>query len=297
MDIVVFGAGSIGSLLGGLLSRVHDVTLIARPDHVELVNRNGLVIDGLQEWHVHPEARTEVAGLEADLALVTVKSYDCEVAARELSRASVDAVCSVQNGMGNEETLAEFLSDPVLGGTTTYGADRRAPGSVTMTGEGVVTLGLFHGGDRDLLMAIASAFDEAGINVETVDDIHTTLWRKLVVNAAINPVTALARCRNGAVADEPLASIARVAASETVAVAAETGIYLDEEAAIETVFDVARATADNRSSMLQDVLAERRTEIDAINATVVDRTEEVAVPVNATLSGLVVGWERTNELR
>ncbi len=297
MDIVVFGAGSLGSLIGGLLSKTHEVTLVGRQPHVDRINASGLAITGLRSERVKPRAQTDLEGIEADLALVTVKSYDTEAAARALATASIDTVCSLQNGLGNEEILADTLDCPIIAGTATYGADLTTPGTVSMTGEGAITIGLFRGGDRELLESIETAFDTAGVGVEVSHEINITLWEKLVVNAAINPVTALARCRNGSLVNDPLASIAEQAAIEAVSVAQQSGIDLDEEVSIETVFEVAQVTADNRSSMLQDVLASRRTEIDAINGTVVDRAGTVPVPVNETLAGLLVGWEREHGIR
>ncbi|MFW6153271.1 MAG: ketopantoate reductase family protein [Halobacteriota archaeon] len=297
MDSVVFGAGSLGSLIGGLLTHAHEVTLIGRRRHVEAVRASGLEITGLRSEVVHPDAHTEVEGLSADLAIVTVKSYDTAVAARALQRASFGAVCSLQNGLGNEEILAESLDVPIVGGSATYGADRTAPGVVEMTGEGTVTIGRFRGGDDAQLTRLVDAFEAAGIVAEATDDIRRTLWRKLAINAAINPVTALARTRNGALVDGPLKSVASAAGAEVVAVANEHDVGLDRDATLSTVFEVAAATGTNRSSMLQDVLAEQRTEIDAINGVIVDRARDVAVPVNATLAELVIGWERGCGLR
>lgn len=297
MDIVVFGAGSIGSLIGGLLTRAHEVTLVGRAPHVEAIRERGLEITGLRSEVVHPEARTDVDGLSAEVALVTVKSYDTAVAARSLRSASIDAVCSLQNGLGNEEVLAELLDVPVIGGSVTYGAERTAPGVVEMTGAGTVTLGRFRGGDDTVLDRLVTAFDAAEVAAEASDDIRTTLWRKLAINAAINPVTALSRSRNGALVDGPLASVASAAGAEVVAVANEHGIGLNRDETLATVFEVAEATGANRSSMLQDVIGEQRTEIDAINGVVVERASTTGVPVNATLADLLVGWERERGLR
>ncbi|MFP4590814.1 MAG: ketopantoate reductase family protein [Halobacteriales archaeon] len=297
MEIVVFGAGSLGSLVGGLLSRVHDVTLVGRPPHMDRVAEAGLRIGGLLDECVHPEARTDATGLTSDLALVTVKSYDTEAAAEALADGEHGAVCSLQNGLGNEEVLAEGVDAPVLGGTATYGADLVAPGEVHMTGRGDVTVGRFRGGDEALLGVVVSAFEVADVATKRTDDIRTQLWVKLAINAAINPVTALSRRRNGAVAEEPLAGVAMAAAREVELVAAVNEVDLAGPRVLSRVREVAAATAENRSSMLQDVLEEQRTEIDAINGAVVDRAGTVQVPVNEALTGLIRGWERGLDLR
>lgn len=297
MEIVVFGAGSLGSLLGGFLSNVHDVTLIARESHANAVEETGLEITGIVDEVVYPASRTTVDGLTADLALVTVKAYDTSDAAACLEKGEFDAVCSLQNGLGNEGILATVLDCPVLGGTVTYGADLERPGLVCMTGRGEITLGLYRGGNRVLLERVASAFSDASLEVTTTDDIRRVLWEKLVVNAAINPLTALAHCQNGAVAHPPLRGLAAAVTDEVVQVANHNDIDIDPTEMRSSVLEVADNTADNRSSMLQDFEAGRRTEIDAITGAVIDRADTVDVVINETLAALVMGWERENGLR
>ena len=295
MDILVFGAGSLGSLLGGLLARAHDVTLVGREPHVAAVRSDGLRITGVEALDVAPAATTDATGASADLALVTVKAYDTEVAARTLATGDYGAVCSLQNGMGNEETLAGAVDAPVLAGTATYGARLVDPGHVEWTGRGTITLGAWRPAD-DVATAerIAAAFRAADLDAEATPDVRRRLWEKLAVNAAINPVTALAGVENGALTADPLADLARTAAVETARVARADGTDLDEETATAAVATVARETARNRSSMLQDVARGRRTEIDAINGYVVGRAAATgeSVPVNRTLAALIRGWER-----
>ena len=146
MNVVVFGAGSLGSLVGGLLAREHAVTLVGRDPHVAAVRESGLRVEGAFDFGVRPEATTDGRGLDADLAVVTVKAFDTETAADALATGDVDAVISLQNGLGNETTLAARLDCPVLAGTVTYGAELSAPGVVTCTGEGDVALGPRSGG-------------------------------------------------------------------------------------------------------------------------------------------------------
>jgi 2-dehydropantoate 2-reductase len=295
MDILVFGAGSLGSLLGGLLARAHDVTLVGREPHVAAVRSDGLRITGVEALDVAPAATTDATGASADLALVTVKAYDTEVAARTLATGDYGAVCSLQNGMGNEETLAGAVDTPVLAGTATYGARLVDRGHVEWTGRGTITLGAWRPAD-DVATAerIAAAFRAADLDAEATPDVRRRLWEKLAVNAAINPVTALAGVENGALTTDPLADLARTAAVETARVARADGTDLDEETATAAVATVARETARNRSSMLQDVTRGRRTEIDAINGYVVGRAAATgeSVPVNRTLAALIRGWER-----
>jgi 2-dehydropantoate 2-reductase len=288
MEIVVLGAGSLGSLVGGLCAREHRVTLVGRAPHVAAIRASGLHVGGAFDFTVHPAARTDPLDA-ADLALVTVKAFDTPGVACALADCDLDAVCSLQNGLGNEERLATRL-DGVLAGTCTYGARLVEPGHVDCTGVGEVALGAPDGGRSARAERVGRALRAAGVETTVADDMPRRLWTKLAVNAGINPTTALARVPNGALGTDPLAGIAREAARETARVARDQGVDLGDDEAVAALDAVVEATAGNTSSMLQDVLAGRRTEIDAISGAVVDRASS-AVPVNRTLAGLVRAWE------
>ncbi|MFD1513937.1 ketopantoate reductase family protein [Halomarina rubra] len=292
MDVVVFGAGSLGSLLGGLLARAHDVTLVGRHRHVERVRREGLRVTGAVEATVFPDARTD-APASADLALVTVKAYDTAAAASALADTDLDATLSLQNGLGNERRLAEALDAPALAGTCTYGARLVGPGEVACTGVGEVVLGAREGGASTLADRVGAAFTEADVATTVADDMPRRLWEKLAVNAGINAPTALARIQNGSLLDGDVADLTRTAACEVAAAARADGVDLTDDAAVNAVERVARATADNRSSMLQDVEKARRTEVDSINGVV----SGPDAPVNRTLTALLRAWERERGLR
>jgi 2-dehydropantoate 2-reductase len=294
MEILVFGAGSLGSLVGGLLSRTHEVTLVGHDPHAATVEADGLRITGVETIEVSPSATTDAAGASADLAVVTVKAYDTAAAARTLATGDYDAVCSLQNGMGNEGVLAEAVDAPVLAGTVTCGAELVGPGHVEWTGHGTITLGAWRpADDATLAERIATAFRAADLEATATTDVRRRLWEKLAVNAAINPVTALARVENGELRSGGLADLARTAAAETAAVARASGVDLPAESVREAVDTVVRETARNRSSMHRDVARGRRTEIDAINGYVVERADatDTPVPVNRTLATLIRGWE------
>lgn len=313
MKVVVFGAGSLGSLIGGSLARAHDVTLLGRDPHMGTVRRSGLEITGEYGFRTYPDARTD-GPPEADLAVLTTKAFDTESAARALV-GRADCVLSLQNGMGNEEVLRTEL-DRVLAGTCTYGALYREPGVVRCTGRGEVVLGTLpetgsetsDRGDRDdsadradrsdrtVADRVGAAFQEAGIETTVVDDMTDRLWEKLAINAAINPVTALAGVPNGALRTGEAQRLATGAACETARVARSQGVDLAEDRALAALEDVLETTAANDSSMLQDVQQERRTEIDAISGYVVDRASE-PVPITGTLRDLVRAWERAQGLR
>jgi 2-dehydropantoate 2-reductase len=298
MDIVVFGAGSLGSLLGGLLARTHEVTLVGRQPHVGAIRENGLQISGAIDATVRPDAR-ERPPSRADLAVVCVKAFDTETAAETLSTCDLDVCLSVQNGLGNESILAEYLDATVLAGTCTYGAVRSEPGTVECTGVGRVAVGPRDGGRSASADRVGEAFETADIVATVASDMPRRLWEKLAVNAGINATTALARIENGALTDGDGGAVAAAAARETAAVARSEGVSLEEETAQDALRRVAEATAENTSSMQQDVLAGRRTEVDAINGYVErrGRANGIDVPVNATLARLLRAWETARGVR
>ena len=293
MNVVVFGAGSLGSLVGGLLAREHAVTLVARDPHASAVNESGLTVSGAFDFRVRPDATTDGTDLRADCAVVTVKSFHTDIAAEQLSTGDFGVVCSLQNGMGNEAILADRLDCPVLAGTATYGAVLSEPGHVECTGIGDVVLGARDGGHSTVADRVGEAFSASSIETTVAEDMPRRLWEKLAVNAGINPTTALARVENGALRAGEAEHVATTAARETAAVARAEGVGLTDEDAVDVVAAVAAATAGNTSSMRQDMEAGKRTEIDAINGYVVarGRKHDVETPINRTLAGLVNTWE------
>ncbi|NKE34627.1 ketopantoate reductase family protein [Natronococcus sp. JC468] len=299
MEIVIFGAGSLGSLVGAVLAREHDVTLVGREDHVDAVRERGLVLEGELGADVAPRATTDGAGIAADLAIVTVKSYDTPRAADTLATGAFEAVLSLQNGMGNEGVLADALECPVLAGTASYGAVLRDPGVVECTGHGEVVLGDRRGRHSAIADRVGAAFQSAGLETTVSDGMPRHLWEKLAVNAGINAVTALTATDNGAVLEAPANDLARSATRETARVARAEGVVLSNREALAALEAVATETAANTSSMRQDVRAERRTEIDAINGYVLERATArgLETPTNRVLAALVRTWERGRGLR
>lgn len=298
MDIVVFGAGSLGSLVGGLLARAHEVTLVGRDPHVGQVSDSGLRVTGECTAHVHPDAVTDGRSLAADVAIVTVKSFDTAEAADALASGSFETVLSLQNGL-TEELLTNRLDVPVLAGTATYGARLLEPGHVECTGVGRVVLGALDGGISPHAERVGKAFRDADIETLVASDMPRRRWEKLAVNAGINAVTALARVENGALADGDAADVGHAATRETARVARAEGVSLPNRVARNALETVVETTAKNRSSMLQDVERETRTEVDAITGVVVEIGDEhgIDVPTNRVLAGLLRAWESGRGLR
>ncbi|SFR32755.1 ketopantoate reductase family protein [Halogeometricum limi] len=298
MDILVFGAGSLGTLVGAVLARTHDVTLVGRDPHVSNVRESGVRVSGALDVHTTPAATTAGEGRAADLAIVTVKSFDTPAAVDALSTGAFDAVLSLQNGL-TEGELAAGLDAPVLAGTATYGARLTAPGHVECTGVGRVVLGARRGGTDPRAERVGKAFRDAGLDTLVAADMPRRRWEKLAVNAGINAVTALARVENGALAEGPGSELAHRAARETARVARAEGVSLTNRRARASLAEVVDATSANRSSMLQDVDAGRRTEVDAIHGVVVERAERhrLDVPTHRTLAALLRTWERGRGVR
>ena len=298
MEVLVFGAGALGSLVGGLLARAHDVTLVGRDPHVRRIRADGLRIDGELDVRVRPRAVTDGTDRAADLALVTTKAYDTDAAARALASGEHGAVCPLQNGL-TEERLAAALDATVLAGTASYGARLAEPGRVTCAGTGEVVVGARSGGPSPSAERVGEAFAAAGVEAVVAEDMPARRFEKLAVNAGVNGPSALARAENGPTVDGPAGDVGREAARETARVARAAGVGLADADAVAAVERVAADTAANRSSMLEDVERGRRTEVDAIYGAVVDRAEKhgVAVPTCRTLASLVRGWETAQELR
>ncbi|MEE9173377.1 MAG: 2-dehydropantoate 2-reductase [Thermoplasmata archaeon] len=293
--VLVFGAGAMGSLVGGLLSRKHETVLVGRKSHVAAIRQHGLRITGKTNLVVRPEA-VEVLPREPDpdLVIVAVKAYDTANAARALkSLVGTALFLSLQNGLGNEETLAA-TGARVLGGVTNQGITFVGPGEVHHAGTGDTYIGPFEGAEREDAVRVVEAFNESGLSSHLVGDIRTELWLKAIVNACINPLTALLRAPNGYVlGTSATEQIVRDVIQEGVQVAARYGVDLVADDVFERVASVVQATAENRSSMLQDLERGRRTEIDAINGAIarLGRKRGQPVPTNALLAGLIAAAE------
>jgi 2-dehydropantoate 2-reductase len=230
-----------------------------------------------------------------DAAVVCVKAYGtpwaADVAARILSDGGV--VATIQNGLGNVETLARRIDpDRISRGVTYVGAELVGE-KLEATGAGRVELGRpRHPAARQALESLAKAMADGGMDVTVVDDPWPSVWRKLVVNAAMNPTTAIFRLRNPELPGHPAGGpLADELARETARVATAAGIAIDADAAP----GMWRSTATfvNRSSMLQDVAAGRPTEIDAINGAVAQEGRRLGVPapVNEAITLLVKAIE------
>jgi 2-dehydropantoate 2-reductase len=213
--------------------------------------------------------------------LVLVKAWQTERVAVQLKECLAEdgLVLTLQNGLGNRETLAQRLGlSRVALGTTTTGATLLGPGLVRAGGEGIISIER-----HEALGPIEEALKSAKFNVKVVEDAQSLIWGKLVINAAINPLTALLRVANGKLLESPSArEMMGALANETAQVAEAEKIQLPFSNPIAAAEEVARKTAANRSSMLQDVLRGAPTEIDAICGAVVKAAQKhnIDTPAN-----------------
>ena len=236
-----------------------------------------------------------------DAAVVCTKTYGTPWAADIARRAlaPVGVLVTVQNGLGNLETLAAAVgADRVSLGAIYVGARLLPDGSLFATGAGRVELGRPRDARaRDALERLAAALAAGGMSVSVVDDPWPTVWRKLVVNAAMNPTTAIFRLTNGGLLGHPAAEpLSDELARETARVATAAGVALGDDEAVAAWRDVATRLGENRSSMLQDLEAGKPTEIDAINGAVAreGRRVGVAAPVNEAVALLMKAVSSAN---
>ena len=298
MKIAVVGAGAMGSLFGALLSEAGNEVWLndVWPEHVQTINRNGLQIEREGKTRrVKINATTDAHEIgKAELVIVFVKSTQTRAAAEIAGPiAGKDGmVLTLQNGMGNADTISEAVKPTlVLAGTTSHGATLLGPGHIRHAGVGPTTIGGWETAEEGFERAcrVADLFNDAGITCEAVEDVRIPVWNKLLINVGINAITALTGIKNGEILDlEATRNLSRSAVEEGMDIARARGITVREDM-VNHVFAVAQATAANRSSMGQDVDNRRQTEIGAINGFIVREAKALGLetPVNQTLTGLI----------
>jgi 2-dehydropantoate 2-reductase len=306
VKVAVVGAGGIGSVFGGRLAAVgHQVWLLhRRPEVVEAIQQHGLRLSTRNgEEHIRVRATLDASEVgPTDLVLILTKSTDTAAAARA-ARPLVGTstlVLTLQNGLGNLETIAEVLgAERSLMGVTYLGATVRAPGHAEFTAPGETFVGEPNGGLSERGLGLARTLSAAGLPTQATDRVWDTVWAKLVINAALNATCAL----TGASGEDALRSKAAshwlgMVAEETACVAAALGIQLPYVDAAERVRQHCRAVGAAKPSMLQDVERDRPTEIDAINGAVVREGQRagVATPYNQALLHLVQAREQVRAL-
>ena len=304
MRVCIVGCGAVGSLFAANLAQLEDVEVwaydLSQP-HVDAINANGLRLTGAGEVLGRLQATADASELPpCDFGIVATKAMHTEGAIAATAHVFVNgAVATVQNGVGNEEVVARHVSR-VIRGTTFPAGKIVEPGVVQWDVKGDTTLGPFEPSPAaaDEIARLADACTRGGMPTHAVADARPAQWRKVIFNAATNPVGALTGLTHGRVCERPdLRALVSALVDEGKAVAAAQGITLDADPE-ELIDHAARPDVayEHKASMLQDVEARRSTEIDFLNGGISRFGRELGVPtplndaVTALVKGVEVSW-------
>ncbi|MHA1150041.1 MAG: ketopantoate reductase family protein [Promethearchaeota archaeon] len=321
INIGILGAGSIGSLFGGRLAALSSerfnlkITFICRKRNAEAINQNGLIFKFQEKEMILTNilAVDDATSLEShifDYLFLSTKAYDSAATLEEYKMFvnTCKSLVILQNGIGNEEIVSEYCEkSKIIRCVTTEGAALRSAGHLIHTGLGFTKIGFPFIQQKELIKAQRSRVELlhellslAGFNTYISNDIIGDCWEKVFVNIGINPFGALTRLKNGdLLKSEALKELMAEAVREATKVAKKKGIFLPDRDYIKIMFDVARKTAENQNSMLQDILKQKKTEIDFINGRIVKYAKDlnIDVPINALLTALVERLESSYKFR
>ena len=308
MKLAILGPGALGCLLAALFWEAGvDVTLVDyQAERTARLRQRGFQVHTLEGGPRRVQVPIALASEVGPCALtiVAVKAYQTKAAAQALPALMSQGglALTLQNGLGNLEAMAQVVGpERLLAGVGLLGVTRQDEGAIIFAGRGAIFIGVPAGSrvSGAEVAAVVDIFRRAGLECQARQDIAAVLWEKLVINVGINPLTALLLVPNGALLELPHAwEVAVAAAREAQAVARAAGLNLsgDPEARLA---QVCTATATNRSSMLQDMLAGRPTEIEALNAQVSSRARALGLPtpVNDLLTRLMHAAEQSAPFR
>ena len=302
VKICIVGCGALGSVIAAHLARLEDVEVYAydvSTEHVRAIRDRGLRISGAADFSVKLHATSEAGEIPAcDFGILATKSIHTRPAVAEtahLFRKSA-AVLSVQNGLGNEEIIAEQVKY-VIRGATTMAAHMRGPGHAGFEFYSDIWIGPFEpsGTPYSLVEELAALMNRSGLPVVAMQDARGAQWTKLIFNSAVNPVGALTRLHHRAANSfPPTAALYEALLKEGEAVAGALGIELHGDPRA-MIAEGARAPGKRNVSMLLDVLAQRETEVDFINGAIADCGDKLGVPVtlNRTMWRLIKGLQHS----
>ena len=298
-NIVVVGAGAVGSFFGAMLARAgHDVTLIGRAAHVQAIGRDGLELHrGGTVDTVRLTATVDMRAVgEADLVLLCVKSTDTDATAREIAPllAPHVLVMSLQNGVENAATIARHVRQTVIPAVVYLATSMPEPGVVCHFGRGDLVIGALDGAGapagRPSLQAVAGLFESAQVPVRISTDVIGELWRKLLVNCAYNAISGLAQTPYGRMVELPeIRELQQALVRELLAVAQADGQHLPLDEALAAVQRIAETMPQQLSSTAQDMARGKPSEIDHLNGFIARRGAALGIktPINQTLQALV----------
>ena len=289
MNIIVLGAGAIGSLYGAKLSKLNDVTLVARQKHINKINNDGLKIVGIEENVYKLKATAKIENIENNtLILLTTKVHDNKKAIdpiKDLIKKDTIILC-MQNGLYSENIVKDIVGDRclVLRGITNVGATFLEPGKVQFSNLSSTKIE-----NSNISEELAENFDKCGLRCSVSENIKQDIWKKLILNCVLNPVSAILRVENGKIADERLNTLKKLIVDECLKVAEKDDVRFDIDF-VKIINDVIKDSR-NLSSMHQDVLKGKKTEIDYLNGAVVELGKKYGIkcPVNEALVVIVKG--------
>ena len=304
MKIAIIGAGALGSLFGGLLTKGGQEVWLFDPiakEHIAKINAAGLIIEEEgREERIAVRGTTKIEEIgEARLVALFVKAPYTEEAIKGALPAVGPStqVLSLQNGIGITDILERHVGqERLLRGVTAQGSTLLGPGRIRHAGRGPTWLGrVGEKGNSSKLEEVVDSFNRAGIEAHVEGDIRKLIWKKLLINAGINALTAIFGVQNGElINDRDLRAIMRGVVCEAVTVAQAKGLDFQPGQMVHEVEEICRLTAGNISSMLQDVRRGSLTEIDYINGAIVREGERLGVetPLNHLLTRLIKKKER-----
>lgn len=307
MKIVIVGPGAIGSLFAAHLARKNtdaEVMLFDKsPERADALRKSGISVEGVSgKWQIKTAVETDLRAFEGcELVMLCVKSYDTKPAIEKIKRAIPESayVLTLQNGVGNIENISEAIGqERVIAGITNEGATLIEAGRVRHAGRGETVIGKSDGKIPVEMRRIRELFNASGLETRISRDIHGLIWSKLIINAGINALTGITRLANGKLLEfEGSRNILRDAVTEAVKVAKRKRIKLAYDDPLAKVESVCESTAANISSMLQDILRKKKTEVDYINGVIVRQAQSMGIPspVNRMLLDLIKTIESSYE--
>jgi 2-dehydropantoate 2-reductase len=304
MQVVILGAGAMGSLFGAMLQRAGQAVVLVDVwlEHVAAINQHGLLVEreGRRETIPITALLPHQLTAEPDCIVLFTKAFHTEAAL-----AGVQAVLShrthiltLQNGIGQVEIIERFCDrSRIMHGITTYPCDLVGPGHIRTQGSGQIKMMSVDGREHDMLRQVHGMLCRAGFECIVSADTSCAIWEKLAFNAAMNAMAAVLRLPVGKMGDAPEGrQLAGAIVAEAVAVAQQKGIDVDGQRIAATVAMAFAEHREHHPSMLQDIQAKRRTEIDFINGAIVAHARALGLPapVNETLFRLVKTLEAAN---
>ena len=295
MNIIVLGAGAIGSFFGGKLSIKNDVTLIGRKQHIKEINHHGLQISGKTrvKRKIPAVEHVDEINQSPELLILSVKSFDTLKAITQAKEiiSKKTMVLSFQNGLNNIDQIKKVVPhEQIIAGITTHGVQFVKPGMIHHKGKGSTVIGELSGEKTKRIFQIASIFNDVGIPVQVSNHIKEDIWKKAIVNASINPLTAIFNCENGYLSKNPiLTTMIQKITKESTEIAKKHGFLFTTEEMIEQTMHVIEQTEHNVSSMLQSIRQGKPTEINEINGAIAEkgRSQGCIVELNTLLAKMI----------